>query len=812
MAEKKYKDLTIYIQNGVNVSKEQKYDFINNNVSCNRLHSLTLSKLLKQIKKSKEYDKPLEEYHEFILDNINAYFKLFFDIDYKKPFNQEYIDANIVSFKKEISNILLDILSNNFDIYLYQINNLNNFIYNNIYISISNNPNKISLHVFFNQILFSPQAFKDFKKCLSDIKKKTNNPLILNIDEVPFRKDTQLRLIYSKKSDSDFYHTEYDFEIKNENDLSNYLITIFDNTKPHINVNKKLINDCDNCDIYPHIECFKGHHFMLNLQSHLSEHKVYLSDESKKYLKSLTTAKINDIIDLELKFTIGCFCKKNSHKNSHFIKFCEEKILLLKHGNFKNCEVLKFEYPKLTGYELTEFIKKLDIIRKIDKNEYVYWDNIKWIKIDEDGVFGGMTLSVLEKYKDKMLLCDKEYMGNKFFKECKQRLLSSISLFIHPQCDNPYIIQFNNGVYDIKNSKFYYGSEAKPYLRSNHIKTNFIDVENMNEKELEEFNTNLDHLNSTFDKIISPNDLHRKVFEANISSTLHYCHKPVITIFYGPTSSGKSTIKSLLRNLLSDMFIELPIDIYQNNSNNRIGPNAWLGKINNKSVSFASEGDVSDSEIFKSKNLKQMTEKYIMGRELNSNKCEQKNTTSQFIDLNPKPKFDKYDSALCKRVAIIKISNTYFIDENLSQEIVNRTSLNRNIVIADKTFDQKINDNKFILPLFYILKQWSNKYHYLGINLLNTPEVFYEITKKMETSDSIITDQLVSSHGLLLTSIKNKYRHLYDELIVIDSETGKHIKILQPNENFMNKYKQFKDKFPKTTFIPYVIKRHVKTE
>ncbi|CCU56308.1 NTPase, DNA primase [Mythimna separata entomopoxvirus 'L'] len=724
----------VYLQKSLAVGKSEKYDFVNNNIrdKNKKLCKKTISKFVNKIIDCKNSGNSLDEYHEFILDSNNTYFKLFFDIDYKTSNDHQNIDTYISEFKEFISIELYNIINKNYDYTTRDVDNKDivDFIKDNIYITLSNNPEKLSLHVFFNQLLVTPKSFVTLKKYINNLKSKTNNLLIHNIDLAPFRKYTQLRFIYSKKNDSIYYHSEYNYNIENVDDLRKYILTSIDINNKHIIIESKKINEyVDNIGIiYPHIKYFRGESFIHNLYIDLIKNYecVKISTESFQLFKQKHTATFNETIDIDLVFEgrTCSFCGKTLHKNGRFVKFVENNIQIIKRGNSSNCRILSYAYPRLGGFELADFIKDLDIIKKIDAELYVFWKNGKWVKIDSPSLFQGITKSVLDNNKNNMILHDIEYMSNRFFNECKNRIMATLSLNTSELCKNPYIIQFNNGVYDIQSSKFYEGDDAKPYIRLHNIRINYKNIDNMSVDERQIFDKNYNILLDTFNYIIPENNPCRSVFEANLSSVLHYCHKPIITIFHGPASSGKSTIKALIRQLLFDMFIDIPIEFYQTN-NSKNGPNAWLGKVEGKCVSFASEGEMGGDDKFLAKNIKQLTEPYINGRDLNCSKCVQKNTLTQFIDLNPNPIFSSVDAPVSKRIAIVELNHTHFVNEKLSRETINITSGNRNIVTIDEKFDSKIINNEFTLPLFYILKKWSNKHHKNTIKLLNTPDIFF---------------------------------------------------------------------------------------
>ncbi|CCU55406.1 NTPase, DNA primase [Adoxophyes honmai entomopoxvirus 'L'] len=718
----------IYLQKTLLVSLDLKIRALINNEKINSISKINTSKIYNKILVCKDNDTHLDyEYHEFILDNYHTHFKLFFDIDYSTNYNMDHFKKNFKDFKKIISVELCEIITSNFNISVNNItkDNILDFIKKNICFTVSNNPNKLSLHIFFNKIYVTPKSFTDLKKYIKELKIKVDNILIKNIDLAPFRKNTQLRFIYSKKNDSEYFHYDYNPKIIEIEDLYKYIITHVNFDDDYMIIESKNVTIENVGIIYPHIKYFKGPNFVKKFTTDLKNYQIKVSPETRKHIREKHSAVLDEIMEINLIFndTICNICKKSAHKNGRILKFTENKILLIKQGNYSNCNILRYSYPQLGGFELADYIKDLNIITKVESDVFVFWKNGKWVKLDSISIFQGLTKYVLDTYKNNMLLHDIEYMSNKFFTECKSRISATLSLKYSDININPYIIQFNNGVYDLSKSKFYYGDDAKKYIRLNYIKIDYIDIENMNDKERSDFDKNYNILINTFNMIIPKNDKNRTVFETNISSVLHYCHKPIITIFYGPTSCGKSTIKALLRQLFFDMFLDLPIEFYQNNIS-RNAPNAWLGKIEGKCVSFASEGEINKNEKFLAVNIKQYTEPYINGRDLHNSKCVHKNTLTQFIDLNPEPVFNNNDNALIKRIAIIELGHTYFINEKLSRDTVNITSGNRNIVYADPLFDTKIINNEFTLPLFYILKEWSNKYHSISINLLNTPDIF----------------------------------------------------------------------------------------
>ncbi|BAO49524.1 putative NTPase [Alphaentomopoxvirus acuprea] len=815
---------SIYLQSGLCVSKEDKYNLVVNNIETSNVFSIGLDELLNKIKDVIDNeDNPLPEYHEFILEDINDYFKLFIDIDIDKKFNQTYVYKSIIEFKEELINYFescflqyniqyIDIDETKFE--------LHNYIHDNIYFTISNNPNKISIHVFFDNIYVNENSFLSLKNNIKILKNNSNSILIKNIDINPFRKNTQLRFIYSRKSDSIYYHKIYENDINTIDDLKHYLFTYVDESLPHIKLlANSITNKYDNHNnldkIYPHMVQFKGQNFLSSLEKFLSDNKIYLADEDRNIIKKLKCIKLGYTMDLNLDMLYKCYClKKDKHKHNHYLLFNAEYILLLKRGKINSCLPKIFTYPRLTSYEISKFIVSLDIIKKINNDIYVFWDNKKWSKLDDENIYAGLALILCEHFDDVLLLNDRDYIANRYFKEAKNTIKSHLSLGYNDLCNNPYIIQFRNGVYDIINSKFYKGNDAKKYIKLSYINIDYKDENDMSESELQSFTKNYNDLKNIINLIIPVDHKLRHVFEANLSSILLAYYKQVITIFYGDTNSGKSTIKELIRSLLSTMFIEIPIDNYtyevHKDSKKKIGPDAWLGKVDDKLVSFASEADYN--ETFKLSLIKRMTEPYILARDLRNNKCDQLNTLTQFIDMNHKPKFDGIDTAIFKRIAIININTTYFVDENLDEFIIERASNNRKIIKRDNMLWNRIINKDFTLPLFYLLRCWVLKYHMANINLLSTPELIYNNDEKDNTTsndDTITLTKFCSGWGLKKQDIRANARDYYDEEI-IDISTGTY-KIPIPFLRLRNEKSQYidvKGHTPVLVVLDHVYYRH----
>lgn len=760
----------IYLQKSLRVKHSDKRKCIIDDEYVDNIDKITINDLLDKILITKENDEPLNEYHEIVFTEFHTKHKLFFDIEFKKKYNSEYFDTVFNDFKNEISSLLASTFIN-----YYKIDNISNYneeiikqyILDGIYSTSSNEPNKISLHVFFTNVIITNNAFISLKYHIQNYKKTSENEMVKNIDDHLFRKNTLLRLIYSKKSNSNYYHTEYDYDINTVDDLSKYIITNTNLMYDFILIDSKNVDTDeflsipDNVEcVFPHLNAFNGHEFLNTFKHDLLEMNIFLDDETKAAIKDLESVELNSTLELKLNIMGSCICGKISHKNTHYLLFTNNNIKLLKHGNSHNCKILYFSYPKLDSYSFTKFIKSLDIIRKVDNDIKLYWDNVKWNPIEDDMIYGKLALNLLDRFKHTMLLHDKKYLSGKYFKEAKIRILTELSINKESYNKDPFLIQLSNGLYDIKNEKFIFGQEAKSYVKLNYIPLEYKDIDQMSDEERKKYDDSYNELINAINKIIPIDHEDREIFECNISTCLLQISKETITFLVGPTKSGKSTIKLLLSALFGNLFIMIPIIDYIK-PHNPHNPNAWLGKLDGKLVCFSSEG--KDGDVFDSQSIKHMTERVIISRILNSNIGNQRNYATQLIDTNILPKIDISDNAILERLAIININHSYFVNgshnnQTLNEKLINHTidiTERRVIQVRDPYFSTKIENGYFSLALFNLLKSWVRKYHLDGLKIKHTPEKFIKSINSINSNNNINIKKENNMDNMSITNNNN---------------------------------------------------------
>jgi hypothetical protein len=712
----------IFIQKGLKISKEQKRQSIFENLEDENVQQISLKNLYDKINKYRQIG--LDEYHEFILINTTSdKCKLFFDIDTKSGFllSEPKLNKEIDIFKTQICDIILKNIVNNsvYSIKKYNIDKeiTADDICKNIYITKSTDINKLSLHIFINNIIMNTYVFKTLKTLFANYKNKNFSCLLIkNIDLAVFKNEPILRIPYSKKENSEYYHMEYNFKLT-QNNLYKILFSTFKNEKILFEIEnnttsfnvEQCIDESKNT-IFPHQSEFLGY----QLHETMVDRSILFT---KKYLENYNELRKIEGVYTNYKFylnfksntKIDCWCGRvKEHKNKHFILFTDDEIFICKEGNSRNCINLHMDYPKLNTHQITNYILKLNIFKKMIDKSFMYWDNVLWQQIDDDDIFTNISFNYLKNFNYQ----DRDFITNRYFHDAKKRLKTGLALQKQRYCSDPYFIQFTNGIYDIKNDKFI--KHCKDYICKYNLNFDYKELNEMPELEQKKELLYNDKLITLLNNIIPENTYDRILFECNMCTCLLNINKPVLTFLIGETGSGKTTIKHLISNLLGDLYIDLPTGIYTCTSNEKSNPlpNPFLAQAGQKTCSFASE--MGANSTLKGERVKKATENIIMARKLHDNNSVHTNVLTQVVDTNFVPVFDNSDPAVYRRICFININYSYFTDKNnIHASVIN----NRNIIKRDINLHTEILSNSFRRSLFILFKNWIRKYHLGGLKL-----------------------------------------------------------------------------------------------
>lgn len=768
-----YLKIMLYLLNKFSITLDDKAKYISNlNINTSGCTTLTFDNFINIIEKIKNDENTNNQYYynEFTY-NLQPYnhVKLFLDIDCKIE-NNMTIDVIIKELKNLIA-LLLKYISDT--LVNYVCNGSTQNIHNNIFVTKSNDPNKHSFHIIFNNIFFNLEHYKVIKSFIYYFINSNEyiNIFKKHIDLCVYKREIIFRYIYCLKSKDVLYFHEPFLEfsdnifepyvhnnfVLNENNINNeYQMTNEEfNMEDYIIDIDKYTNDIDkyhellmNFSIFikneklgeyilvdniinrpvinPHVDInsetpyyikyLNGNSLFQKLISIMCNvkiknffNKIHV-DNSFYTIKEKMTFELDEIIEININECPKC---ERKHKNKFYIKFDISGITLSKFGRPTSCKLLplKYDYEPLTIQNICRYIIDNDLIKRLDQNTYVVWENNVWKSITDDSdLINFIYQNNRFNFQDKTNIVNTKVL---LLKKFIPSILGNNYIEI---TQDPYLLKFNNGFLDLKTKNFIPNSEnTKNYYKVYGIQEDYYSFEELSKSP--DFMTQYNMVKELFDQIIFNNndELSSVAFKKNLSSILYSGHKECITFFVGKTSGGKSTVKLLLEILFQDSFLELPIQCYTKKLDPNT-PNPWLGNVNYKLVSFASEK--SECEHFKTISFKQMTEQQIKARILNSNSCKQINNLTQFIDINFDPTFDFQDPALLKRYCVIFFKSYFSPKDEIDKEIKceNRTLYDKNEKLEEIIKREDVNLKR---SLYTILINWFFENNSKNLNMAN---------------------------------------------------------------------------------------------
>lgn len=277
----------------------------------------------------------------------------------------------------------------------------------------------------------------------------------------------------------------------------------------------------------------------------------------------------------------------------------------------------------------------------------------------------------LYKDKAKNALSIAKMLRNRTFKLCV--LGESEDLFRDRQFEakldsNPYLLAFNNGIYDLKNEIFRPG-----------VPEDFVSL-----------NTKIDHIpykdtNITsvldFIKDILPDKQVRKYLMLVSASCLDYVNREEkFYILTGQGRNGKSKFMELLMSSLGEYACSLPITLITRKRGESSRPTPEIVKMQNRRIGLLKEPDNMSDNVLNVGMIKDLTgNDTISARNLHENDNEFKVSTKLFLMCNTLPDVNSNDDGTWDRFRVIhfpirfcdnpKTPTEKQIDRNLGEKI-----------------------------------------------------------------------------------------------------------------------------------------------
>nr|WIK87384.1 NTPase [Oriental turtle dovepox virus] len=584
----------------------------------------------------------------------------------------------------------------------------------NFSITESTDKEKTSFHLIFFNCYTTLDTLINMRKKLIVLTKESNNRLIKAIDTSVYRHKPSLRIVGTKK-DSINIHVHK--KTKQNIHFKNYLFTYVD---------------------YNEEDCY----YFVSEQQHQSpdllnwkEEYIPFHDAIKKICKVIGNSIINlkditaenfTVTPLDICYATPCnLCKKVSHKHPHHLLISNDCIRIYKSGNPNSCKIKTISLEGNKLFSISQQIIDLNVINVSDRGEYLVWLKNVWRMCEDDNNITKLILYMRDHLSSDctdLLLCPR---NRKVIEHnLKDMLIDAIETDTYPEK-----LQFLNGVYDIKDSIFYQGNEAKKFVCT--VSTGYKYEEDIN---VDDITTELMSILDDIQPKTKENFENRELYEQILSSCLMGTTKQCIFFFYGETATGKSTTKKLLKSVMHNMFLETGQVILTEQMDK--GPNPFIANMHLKRVVFCSElpdFSCNTSKKIRSDNIKKLTEPCVVGRSCYSNKINNRNHATIIIDTNYKPVFDKVDNAIMRRIALVNFK-THFT--NTKKKVHN--SKYDFIKPLNESLDSKIQSNYFRYAFLKILLGWFNKYHVPNLRILPTPDKIPDFKFRLKVESLII--------------------------------------------------------------------------
>ncbi|AVD69264.1 NTPase [Saltwater crocodilepox virus] len=665
----------------------------------------------------------------------NSRVRVFFDVDLREPLVAEQFAESFKTFLLLLTKFLADFVfkhcagsvSGSKRAFLVAARSRYS-------LSLSDDPEKVSFHLIFTDMYTSVRTLVAMRRFLSREVRSSVNPLMRAVDVAVYRRNPSLRVVGTRKTPE----CRYVHRMTASTDLADYLYTYVDVTPSSYVFEYAEAPAPDRAAAAaPGAVSMSFDKILVRLQTIVGNEITNLDRLNANTLPGTPL-----IID----YRFPCrLCGKASHKHPHHVAVQEDSLRIFKAGNPNSCRVKTVPLAQNKLFAISERIMEAGVVHKNKYGEYIAWIAGRWETETDNNHLTRLVLSMKDAVDDDeglvLVPSNRRIIENNL----KDMITSCVATDLFPEK-----LQFDNGILDVATREFHRGEEGKDFVCT--VSTGYEYAPTAAEDPA------VAELRSVLDDIQPPaggNAANREIFERVLSSCLCGVNKPYIFFFYGDTSSGKSTVKKLLRSVFDGLFTETSQCVLVEPFDK--GPNPYVSSIHLKRVTFCSElPDFSCNNVKKirSDNVKKLTENCIVGRACFSNKISNCNVSTIIIDSNYKPVFDKVDNAIMRRIGLIHFK-THF-SPNL-----NRPCLGNSYDVVKKLnaeLESKIRTNYFRGAFLTLLLEWYAKHHLHGLSLEPTPELIPDFRFRL-TLDTIIAPS-DSTHAKHMPSLVRRGYHV----------------------------------------------------
>lgn len=369
-----------------------------------------------------------------------------------------------------------------------------------------------------------------------------------------------------------------------------------------------------------------------------------------------------------------------------------------------------------------EMIKKNDIKRRIAAYN-------KTLLVEDEDSTSEPTTKDKEKTKAEKKLKERKQLYQKLFKKLStytsiEQIIKACTMIDFAINDienimdsNPYLIGFNNGIYDLDAGVFRTG-KPEDYV-SLCVNYDYIDYKGTEPvfNELEKY----------FESLFKNVEVREYVLRYLASRLEGQNTNNQINIWTGGASNGKSVFTSLINKLFGDYYGTLESNVLTKPRNNPEAATPALMSTRCKRIVVVQEPEAN--EQLNVGLLKQLSggQDKIMGRKLNQDVVSFVPQYEIIIVCNDIPVLNNVDNGIARRLSVVNFQTVFVKGER---------PLKENEARANPSVERHIKDDKWTAPLMWLLiNKWYKEYRKVG---LYKPEcVNYATQSYISSSDEV---------------------------------------------------------------------------
>ena len=374
-------------------------------------------------------------------------------------------------------------------------------------------------------------------------------------------------------------------------------------------------------------------------------------------------------------------------------------------------------------------------------------------------------VKLLEQYKSKLLNSSPQDSIVKMVKT--HYLIVKNDIFLKKLDTNPFLIHFNNGVYDLNELQFRKGRRDDLLTYSTNIKYTKYEDDSYEIKLIEKF----------IFSILPEKDVRDYTLTILSSCLSGDTSNEKFHVFIGGGGNGKSKLLDLVKAILGDYYWLMNVQALTGKRNNSANADPELSLTEGKRMILFQENETG--EVINTSKMKEWTGgDEIVARALYENSKVIKPQFKCFMTSNNIPSFSSNDDGVWRRARMIHFKTKFVDPKNFDEDKVYEKGKIKDIYHCLKD-SNLINDvmqpNVIEAFAYYLINNYYNKYHELMKKYSNIPEpkAVTEYTDIIKSENNIVRQYFNERISFSLNNKPTiKFKDLWDNFLSYLDEFG----------------------------------------